>query len=197
MKILPCILLAAALLAPGIPFLAAQNATSPPSSTSPAPAHRIVFYAAAHDADYTQLEPERLFVALAVAPDPAAQIAYLQTIVPAAKATDDRGNSLAPTSPLPLLSQDRLSNLRSNFSLSDLAPDARLVAVILQVPPLEVQLGRTIKTLEGTIPAQTPSKTEPFSIPIPGKSSHTFAGHIAASFNATIDQYKICSISVS
>jgi hypothetical protein len=177
-------LLMTALLAAAAPFLAAPT-TGP--ATSPAPAHRVVLYSVVHDVDYTQLEPERLFVVLAVAPDPAAHIAYLQSVVPAAKAADDRGNSLIRTPPLPLITSDRLSRVLTPIDTSDM-PDPRLIAVVLQVPPLTVELGRTIKMIEGEIPAAIPAKVESTSVLIPGTSSHTFAGNLSATFTARADR---------
>ena len=184
MKPLSRLLLPAVLLASAATFIAAQT-TGP--ATSPAPAHRVVFNTVVHDVDYTQLEPERLFIILAVAPDPDAHIAYLPSVVPAAKAVDDRGNSLVRTPPLPLITPDRLSRAFTPNDTADM-PNSRLIAVVLQVPPLTVELGRTIKMIDGEIPAAIPAKVESTSVPIPGTASHTFAGNLSATFTARSDQ---------
>ena len=197
MKCLTCLLLAGVVLGSAGSFLAAQVAAPPAAAPAAGAANRVEYVRVVHDARYDRLDSERLSVTLRLTPDPAAQLAFVDTAIHADKALDDRGNSLVNTAAFP--ADMNGSNVRAlgNMVMSGppTAPDSRMITVLLKVPPADVEMGRTIKVLEGSIPAAIATKSETVTLAIPGKQSHTYPGGVKAAYTATKSGTTMCQIS--
>lgn len=168
------------------------SASAPAAATSPQPAQakaRVTYVSTTHNVDYSLRDPEQLFITLRVLPDPGARIAYVDPVVWASHAIDERPNALAPG----------IENLPLPKALPEITesagePGEQFVRVLLQVPPREEKLGRRIIRAEGVIPAAVIRTTEQFHIDIPGKTSHTFQSGVTAVFQATLPRERFCQM---
>jgi len=201
MKYLPCVLLAGVVLGSAGSFLAAQAADPPATAPAGAAANRVEYVRVVHDARYDRLETERLAVTLRLTADPAAQFAFVDTAIHADKAVDERGNSLVNTGAIPAdlngPPNGALGGPVITNSMGGMAPasDVRMITVLLKVPPANVEMGRTIKVLEGAIPAAVATKTDTLTLAIPGKLAHTYPGGVKAAYTAAKSGATMCQIS--
>ena len=201
MKYVPCVLLAGVVLGLGGSFVGAQVADAPAAAPAGGAANRVEYVRVVHDARYDRLETERLAVTLRLTADPAAQYAFVDTAIHADKAVDERGNSLVNAGAIPAdLNGPPNSPMGGAVMMSGMggagaAGDVHFVTVLLKVPPANVEMGRTIKVLEGAIPAAIAARSETVALAIPGKLAHTYPGGVKAAYTATKSGATMFSIS--
>jgi len=163
--------------------------TTVPTTALSRPVSGIILWQVIHDTDYRRAEPERLVVTLRVRPDPLLHVAYLQKMVRADQAVDDKGQALVLDGPLP----------------ADMQPDAishagvveEMVAVVLKPPGPGVEFGKTVQSIEGVIPGAAVVKTATLDLAVGSKESRDYDGGVKATFAASMTNATTCVVAYS
>jgi hypothetical protein len=164
---------------------APATATAPATTPATAPAPRVTCTGVLHDVDYKRLEPEQLVVMLEVTADPAI---LFPAAVTADKAVDELGNSLVRPGPPP----DVLPGI--DKYLSPREAGAHAVGVVLKAPPAKVDMGRSLKLLEGTIPAAVATKKETLTVAVPQEKVCDLQGGVKVRFKSFMMQPGQCVV---
>ena len=171
--------------------------TMPTTGTAPATmtsSPGVTFSWITHEIDYRLAEPEQLVAAVLFAPDPALRLAYVETVIAADKAVDDLGRSLVRQGPASIKWPGNISP--SSPSSGPVIREQVLIA--LQAPPAgpEAERSRTIRYIEGVIPASVIVKTDTVELTAPGKATRTYGG-VKATFTATMENATECKFDYS